>query len=548
MGNKINKYLKFLSLCIVIVSLIIAPSCANLGGTPSMPTYDALREIESFIFSADATEPTVLLLDSTHFIAAYGCDTPATTGIISTYSMDEDYQNITLIDELVFFSSITWQHSLIKIDDTHVALAFGNAQGVEGYLKTFSVDENFDNITEIDSLNYSGVGYGYGHSLLKLNATHLILASTGSNGEIRTFSIDENYDNITEIAYYESDMDGYDNQLIQLDTTHFIWAFGGYLSDGYIRTFSIDGNYDNVTVIDTLEHDTTRGTYNAFTQIDDTHFLLAYCGVDYDGFLKTFSIDGNYDNITEIADIEHDEVYGYSNFMLQIDNTHYILAYRGNLGDGYIKTILIDESYGISIIDSLNHDSQADGAWPAGFVQIDDTHYLLSYNGEGDEGYFKTFATDPDTSLTNLSTSISALRSKWWLNTDIQADVLPISYTDLKAEIICLGNYTRERYLLLRYDHVPARDEQNVQIGKAMQFRLYNPDPLFGIDLATFKLRFNGGTWYRYGDPRFTFTEVNYREYLVYFNPPNFTYDSGITIEVYCEDNYNNPGIKLEIL
>ena len=121
------------------------------------------------------------------------------------------------------------------------------------------------------------------------------------------------------------------------------------------------------------------------------------------------------------------------------------------------------------------------------------------------------------------------------------------SISDLSSEIVAIYP-TREDLLLLRHDHVPVRNEQNVQTGKAMQFRLYNPDPAFGIDLTTFKLRFDEGSWYRYGDSRLTFTEISYMEYKVYFNPPNFDYNSEIMIEVYCEDHLNNPGIKLEIL
>ena len=81
-----------------------------------------------------------------------------------------------------------------------------------------------------------------------------------------------------------------------------------------------------------------------------------------------------------------------------------------------------------------------------------------------------------------------------------------------------------------------------------MKFRAYNPDPAFGIDITTFKVRFNKGSWYAHGDSRFTFTEVNYREYLVYFNPPIFAYDTQISVEVYCEDHLNNKGTLLEIL
>lgn len=146
--------------------------------------------------------------------------------------------------------------------------------------------------------------------------------------------------------------------------------------------------------------------------------------------------------------------------------------------------------------------------------------------------------------IVDLKTAISSLRSKYWLKTYIQAGSINLS--DLISEIAALYP-TREKFLLLRYDHIPARNAQNVKTGKAMQFRLYNPDTAFGIDITKFKVRFDGGVWYRYGDNRLTFTEINYREYLVYFNPPNLPYDTQITAELYCEDHRNNLGIKLEI-
>lgn len=150
------------------------------------------------------------------------------------------------------------------------------------------------------------------------------------------------------------------------------------------------------------------------------------------------------------------------------------------------------------------------------------------------------------TVLADLNTAIKSLRSKWWLNTEIQAGVPDIGFITLNTFID--SKYpVWEKFLLLRYDHIPARNAQNVKTGKVMQFRLYNPDTAFGIDITKFKVRFDGGVWYRYGNSRLTFTKVNYREYLVYFNPPNLPYDTQITAELYCEDHRNNPGIKLEI-
>jgi len=547
MGNKINKYLKFLSLCIVIVSLIIAPSCVNLERNSNMSDY-TISLIDSLIFEADdADYSTIVRIDDTHFMVAYGNGSSA-DGRLITFSIDEEYGNITKIDTYIFYSYVTGEHSLIQIDATHYILAFGDViSGTAGYIKTFSIDENYDNITEIDSLLFAEDGGAC--SLVKIDATHFILAHSGAwnVGVITTFSIDENYDNITEIYSLEHDDGrGSSNSLLMIDTTHFILAYHGGYNDGYIKTFSMDESY-NITKIDVLDHDVESGADNSLVMMDATHFMLAYAGADADGFIKTFSIDKSYDNIAEIDSLEHDTASGLHNSLVKIDATHCVLAYQGSAADGYIKVFSIDESFdNITEMESVEHDAVT-GEFHS-LVNLVGPIFALAYNGDSDVGYIRTFAVGPIPISYDLNSSISALRSKWWLNTDIQARIPFTGFKDLNAEIICRGNYTRERYLMVRYDHVPARDEQNVKIGKAMKFRLYNPDPLFGIDLTTFKVRFNGGTWYRYGDSRLTFTEVSYTEYLVYFNPPNFTYDSGITIEVYCEDNYNNPGIKLEIL
>lgn len=157
--------------------------------------------------------------------------------------------------------------------------------------------------------------------------------------------------------------------------------------------------------------------------------------------------------------------------------------------------------------------------------------------------------------IVDLKTIIESLRSKYWLNASMQArDKSLVFAFSAKWNTIKFNTpypvdlAVWNKFLLLRYDHVPARNKQNVPMGKAMVFRLYSPDPMFSIDLSTFKVRFNSGVWYRYGDSRLTFTKVTYREYLVYFNPPNFDYDTQIGVELYCEDHMNNPGIKLEIL
>lgn len=307
--------------------------------TFSIAEDGTVTEIDSLKYTPStysATYSCVCVLDGTHFMVA--CNTNA-DGYLFTFSYDANYNNITLIDTLLYDSGGGQYSSIVKIDSNHVALAF---MASYGYLATFSFDSNYDNITEIDRLQ-TGIAYGNDNSLVKTDNTHLLLAFADNppHGFIKTYSIDSSCDNITEIDSLEFDAtNGTMNSLVMIDLTHFILAYAGEGNDGYIRTFSIDANCDNITPIAVTEHDTTLGYYNSLQKIDSTHFILAYSGSGTDGYVKVFSIDDAYGNITQISSIEHDETNGTWNSAAYY-NTQLYLAYSGVDTDGFVKVFSV---------------------------------------------------------------------------------------------------------------------------------------------------------------------------------------------------------------
>ena len=158
--------------------------------------------------------------------------------------------------------------------------------------------------------------------------------------------------------------------------------------------------YTTITSLDTLEHDTANGQYNSLVQIDSTHFILAYNGNGNDGFIKTFSVDGS-GNITEIDSLEHDTVLANFNSLIKIDSTHYALAYTSVGNNGFIKTFEIDGSYNITQLDSLEHEPTT-FASNNSLTLIDSTHLALAYAGDGGDGYIKTFELDGGFNITEL--------------------------------------------------------------------------------------------------------------------------------------------------
>ena len=321
-----------------------------------------------------------------------GITESATTEAATTYA-------ITELDDLTYDTSNSGQFpSLVKIDDTHLILAFTGADA-DGFIATYSIDSNRDNITEIDMLEHQTTN-SVGHSLAMIDSTHFILAySVSGYGRITTFSINGSYE-ITELNTLSYATVGAEASLAMIDSTHFILAYRGEDLDGYLETFSIDGSY-NITSLNVLEHDTTQGASNSLVMIDSTHFILAYRGDSNDGYMATFSINGSYE-ITELNCMEHDTSLSEWNSLVMIDSTHFALAYMGDSYYSMLKTFSINGSYEITQIDSLAHDTnpETNNSY-CSLVKINDTHLMLAYSGVGTDGFIKTFSID--TSYDNIT-------------------------------------------------------------------------------------------------------------------------------------------------
>jgi len=369
--------------------------------------YD-VAEIDSHEYdTGEGTYSSLVMIDSTHFILAY--NGPDDDGWIKTFSIDGSYDNITEIDSLEHDpgTGLGFWNSLVMMDSTHFALAHRGLSG-DGYITTFSIDGSYDNIAEIDNYEHDIVD-NTSNSLVKIDATHLILACAGDSGDgfLKTFSVDGDCDNIAEIDSLEHDtIEGSANSLVMMDSTHFALAYTTSLNRGYIKTFSIDGSYDNIAEIDSYGYETTtyRTFWNSLVKIDATHLILAHTGPVQDGFLKTFSVDGDCDNIAEIADLEHDTGVAYGNSLIMIDSTHFVLAYISD-SNGHIKTFSIDGSYeNITQVNDLEHDSGSITAFINSLVKIDANHCALAYSGPDNDGFIKTFSIAPPVEAPTVTT------------------------------------------------------------------------------------------------------------------------------------------------
>ena len=90
-----------------------------------------------------------------------------------------------------------------------------------------------------------------------------------------------------------------------------------------------------------LEHDTQQGTYNSLVQVDSDTYLLAYQGLEREGFIKTFTVSAEGSTVTQVQSLTHDNINGTYNSLVQVDSDTYLLAYTGQDSDGYLKTFTV---------------------------------------------------------------------------------------------------------------------------------------------------------------------------------------------------------------
>jgi hypothetical protein len=200
-------------------------------------TYN-LELVEDFVFHGFARYASICQLDATHFVAVGARN-------IHTISMDAQYQ-LTVIDTFeIIGTQHNFYHQLVKIDDTHVALAYG------------------------------------GHS---------------DDGHLRVFEIDGSY-NISSIQILEHDLSqGTHNSLVMLDANHALLGFKGAASDGFVKIFEFAASTYAISQVGSLEHDGGTVWFNSVYPIDSSHFGLVVSNSTYQGQsrFRVFNYDGSY--------------------------------------------------------------------------------------------------------------------------------------------------------------------------------------------------------------------------------------------------------------
>jgi hypothetical protein len=193
---------------------------------------------------------------------------------------------------------------------------------------------------------------------------------------------------------------GQDTAIVQVDASHYLCAYTGSGDDGFALILTVDTAAGTVTCGTELEFDTTMGKTPALCQVDATHYLCAYQGISQDGYAVILTVDTSDWTITANTAVAFELNGMMSPDLCQVDSTHYLCAYEGDMDDGYAVILTVNTStWEITFGSSLEYDNQ-DGRTPS-LTQIDSTHYLCGY--EGSSGAGKAMILIVDTSDWSIS-------------------------------------------------------------------------------------------------------------------------------------------------
>ncbi len=256
------------------------------------------------------------------------------------------------------------------------------------FIRTSSTAGSASVYTEPDSPLEFNVTLGATPDMMKINSTHYLCVYKGpsDDGWAVVAEVDTDAWTITRKSTHEFDnQKGATPVLAQIDSTHYLCVYEGYQDDGWAVVLTVNPSTWVVTSGTAFEFDDEAGKTPALAKIDGTHYLLAYSDKFFDGQAVVLTVNTGTWAITKETPLEFDTQEATTPALVQIDSTHYLLAYSDKFSDGQAMVLTVNDStWAISASGSLEFDTKT--ANDAELVQIDSTHYLCAYSGFGNAG------------------------------------------------------------------------------------------------------------------------------------------------------------------
>jgi hypothetical protein len=342
----------------------------------------------------DGRTPALCQIDGTHYLCAYEGD--GSDGWAVVLTVDTGNWSISEETPFEFDDKKGKEPALVKIDDTHYFCAY-QGDGDDGWAVVLTVDTGNWSTTGETPFEFDDKD-GRTPALYQINSTHYLCAyeGDGSDGWANILKVDAGNWNISGETPFEFDnKKGNAPALAQIDDNHFLCAYQGDGDDGWAVVLTISKpDLDAISMETPFEFDAKDGRTPALCRIDSTHYLCAYEGDGSDGWATVLTVNAGNWSISEETPFEFDNKKGKMPALVKIDDTHYFCAYQGDGDDGWAVVLTVDTGdWSISGKTPFEFDDSK-GEFPA-LSEIDDTHFLCAYQGDGDDGWAAVLRLGP---------------------------------------------------------------------------------------------------------------------------------------------------------
>jgi len=314
------------------------------------------------------------------------------------------------------------ENSIVQINETHYLNAYRGTDE-HGYAVVLAVINKSNGTISKPGTAFEfydgGNNYSDYTSLYKIDETHYLNLYTQVYGLVEPFH--SAWATVLQVNLSDwsitapTDAFGFDTEgvgfysLEQIDSNHFLLTYESSNGDGYVRVLEVNLNNWTVTApTERFEFDTSSGAYNSLEKINNTHYINAYSGKDGDGYVRVLEV--NLDNWTVTSPAAVFEFDNYSAefiSMAKINNTHFIATYRGTSSyDGMANVFQVADDFTItSPRGAFNYG--ANYGTENSLHRINNSHFLNTYRKAGNEGYAMIFEVNQNNlTITNPASDV----------------------------------------------------------------------------------------------------------------------------------------------
>ena len=315
-------------------------------------------------------------------------------------------ENLTMGTLFEYDISQAKEPALVQIDATQYLCAY-TGPGSDGWAVVLIVDTDNGTVSRATAFEFADV-QATTPALAKIDDTHYLCVYTDkfSDGQVVVLTVNTGTWNITKETPFEYDTDYAVNPaLVKINNTHYLCVYTDKFSDGQAVVLTVDTGTWNITKETLFEYDTDNADTPALAKINDTHYLCVYTDKFSDGQAVVLTVDTGTWAISSGTKLEYDNLNGQNPFLAEIDSTHYLCAYTGDGSDGWAVVLTVDSgTWTISAGTKFEFDDSACDN-PA-LAQIDTSHYLCAFSGSGSDGWAGVLAVATDTWIISKGVSL----------------------------------------------------------------------------------------------------------------------------------------------